>query len=86
MLGSQVGRVLKVDKASSNRKKGRFTRIRVELDLTVLLRPLVLINGVAKKIQYEGIHLICFNFGRYGHDADHCPYRRHTTIDSAKGQ
>ncbi|XP_028761945.1 uncharacterized protein LOC114720467 [Neltuma alba] len=72
VLGSQVGRVLKVDKTTLGRKKGRFARICVELDLSAPLCPMILVNGREYKVQYESIHLICFTCGRYGHDADHC--------------
>lgn len=36
----------------------------------------MLINRKAKRIQYEGIHLICFHCWRYGHGADHCARKR----------
>lgn len=70
-----MGRVLFINKTILKRKKGRFARIWVELDLTAPLRPLILINGKVKRVQYEGIHLICFQCGRYGHDKEHCPHK-----------
>ncbi|XP_028807535.1 uncharacterized protein LOC114762238 [Neltuma alba] len=76
VLGSQIGRVLKVDLNTAKRKKGRFARICVELDLNVPLHPLILVNRKAKRIQYKGIHLICFSCGRYRHDAEHCTHRQ----------
>ncbi|XP_028802579.1 uncharacterized protein LOC114757662 [Neltuma alba] len=76
VLGNQVGKVLKVDTATHKRKKGRFARICVELDLSAPLRSMVLINGEVHRIQYEGIHLICFSCGRYSHDKDLCPQKR----------
>lgn len=33
--------------------------------------PSIKINGVEKKIEYEGLHLICFKCGKYGHDMEH---------------
>ncbi|XP_028789781.1 uncharacterized protein LOC114745779 [Neltuma alba] len=66
-----------------SRKKGCFARICVELDLNAPLRPLILVNGKAKRVQYEGIHLICFRCGRYGHNADHCSNTM--SVDKDKG-
>lgn len=36
---------------------------------------MLLVNGKEKKVEYEGVHLICFSCGRYGHNRDHCPLR-----------
>ncbi|XP_028754198.1 uncharacterized protein LOC114713695 [Neltuma alba] len=83
VLGSQVGRVLKIDSNTSKRKKGRFARICVELDLNMPLRPLLLINGKAKRVQYESIHLICLHCGRYGHEADQCPHKKNDMMSNA---
>ena len=64
--------MLKVDKNTLNRTKGRFARVCVKLDLNKPLLPSIMINGVEKKIEYEGLHLICFKCGKYGHDNEHC--------------
>ncbi|XP_028753465.1 uncharacterized protein LOC114713055 [Neltuma alba] len=74
VLGSQVGRVLKVNMNTLRRTKGHFARLCVELDLNEPLRPLILINGKERRIQYESIHLVCLECGRYGHDVDHCTH------------
>ncbi|XP_028773840.1 uncharacterized protein LOC114730899 [Neltuma alba] len=73
VLGSQVGGVLKVDKTTLGKKKGRFARICVKLDLSTPLCPMILVNGRESKIQYKSIYLICLRCGSYRHDADHCP-------------
>lgn len=75
VLGSQIGRVLKVDTPTLKRSKGRFARVCVELDLTKPLLPLILVNGKEKRIEYECVHLICFACGRYGHNREKCPLR-----------
>ncbi|XP_054792525.1 uncharacterized protein LOC129298145 [Prosopis cineraria] len=75
VLGSQIDHVLKVETTTIKRKKGRFARLCVKLDLNATLRPIVLINRKEKRIQYESIHLICLKCGRYKHDADNCPVR-----------
>ncbi|XP_028794484.1 uncharacterized protein LOC114750111 [Neltuma alba] len=72
VVGSQIGTVLKVDRNTDKRLKGRFARICVQIDLKKPLQPCILVNGKAKKVEYEGLHLICFKCGKYGHDSDHC--------------
>ncbi|XP_028796759.1 uncharacterized protein LOC114752196 [Neltuma alba] len=72
VVGSQIGKVLKIDKNTIGRTKGRFARICVHLDLTKPLQPCVLFNGKEKKVEYEGLHWICFNCGKYGHDSSYC--------------
>ncbi|XP_028756309.1 uncharacterized protein LOC114715614 [Neltuma alba] len=73
VVGNQIGRVLKVDRNTLRHTKGRFARICVELDLNSPLLPSIFINGIEKKIVYEGLHSICFSCGKYGHESDHCP-------------
>lgn len=76
VIGSQIGEVLKLDANTMKKSKGRFARICVRLDLQKPLRPYVLINGKVKKVEYEGLHAICFKCGKYGHMTEQCS---HTT-------
>lgn len=48
VLGSQVGRVLKMDPNTKGRKKGRFARLCIELNLNAQLKPYIMINGKAR--------------------------------------
>lgn len=70
-----MGKVLKVDMTTLRRKKGKFARLCVEIDLSSPLPPLIMIDGEEQRVQYEGIHLICFFCGRYGHDSDNCAFK-----------
>ena len=79
VLGSQIGEVLCIDRDTLNRSKGRFARICVKIDLSKPLLPCIKVNGVEKKIEYEGLHLICFRCGMYGHDLDHCSFANNDT-------
>ncbi|XP_028782609.1 uncharacterized protein LOC114738708 [Neltuma alba] len=45
-----------MDMTTLKRKKGQFARLCVELDLSAPLRSLILINGKAKRVQYEERH------------------------------
>ena len=43
---------------NKTKNKGRFARVWVMLDPNKPLLPSLMINGVEKKIEYEGLHLI----------------------------
>ncbi|XP_028789038.1 uncharacterized protein LOC114745067 [Neltuma alba] len=76
VVGSQIGQVLEFDMNTMSRSKGKFARICVNLDLQKPLPPCILINDKEKKVEYEGLHLICFNCGKYGHNKEHCSEAR----------
>ncbi|XP_016200154.1 uncharacterized protein LOC107641164 [Arachis ipaensis] len=69
---STIGTILKVDKATSIHSRGRFARICVEIDLSIKLIPKISVLGNTLNIEYEGLHLICFNCGVYGHRSELC--------------
>ncbi|XP_028769816.1 uncharacterized protein LOC114727283 [Neltuma alba] len=75
-LGNLVGKMLKIDRTTAFSEKGGFARICVELDLEQPLLPSFDHFGEERKIKYEGLHLVCFNCGTYGHRMDHCTWRR----------
>ncbi|KAF7831790.1 LIM domain-containing protein A-like [Senna tora] len=52
---------------------GKFARICVELNLKRKLVPHVVIRGRCYGVEYEGLHLICFHCGKYGHQKGVCP-------------
>jgi len=79
VVGNQIGRVLKVDTNTLRQTKGRFARICVEVDLSAPLLLSLMINGKEKKIFYEGLHMICFSCGRYGHNMEHCTKNQSTS-------
>lgn len=71
-VGNAVGRAIKVDPFTADMFKGRYTRVCVELDLHGPLPPNVLIWGRKQPVEYEGLHHICYQYGRYGHKKDQC--------------
>ncbi|XP_027368417.1 uncharacterized protein LOC113874394 [Abrus precatorius] len=71
-VGSKIGTMLKVDQITSIHSRGRFARICVELDIRKKLVPQVKVWGVAMNLEYEGLHQVCFNCGRYGHKQEWC--------------
>lgn len=62
-----------MDTNTLRQTKGHFVRICVEGGLNAPLLLLLVMNGKKKNIVDEGLHLICFSCGRYGHASEHCP-------------
>jgi len=63
--------------------RGRYARICVEVDLSRKLRSRVVLRRRAFRVEYEGLGLICFKCGRYGHKTDVCPVNVTQTANPA---
>ena len=72
-VGSKLGTMLKIDNLTSIHSRGRFATICVELDLRRELIPSFTTLGRDFLVEYEGLRLICFNCGKYGHEVQSCP-------------
>ncbi|XP_061348808.1 uncharacterized protein LOC133294178 [Gastrolobium bilobum] len=66
------GKLIKIDRTTNAHARGRFARICVELDLAKPLKGEYVLEGMTKQIEYEGLGLICFKCGRYGHSKECC--------------
>ncbi|KAF7827294.1 ribonuclease H [Senna tora] len=75
-LGKHIGTVLRIDVNTTHQLRGKYARLCVKLDLEKPLLSQYCVHGRARKIEYEGLHLICFECGVYGHDLEHCPIRK----------
>lgn len=90
-IGNIIGKRLKVDKNSLPQQqgedmmvdRGRYARICVEVDLSRKLRSRVVLRRRAFRVEYEGLGLICFKCGRYGHKTDVCPINVTQTANPA---
>nr|GMD33042.1 uncharacterized protein LOC109175269 [Ipomoea batatas] len=71
-IGLSVGRHVKIDTTTSLTTKGNFARICVEVDMSKPLLSRFVLNQEEWPIEYEGIHLVCFKCGRYGHRQEQC--------------
>ncbi|XP_020216678.1 uncharacterized protein LOC109800297 [Cajanus cajan] len=71
-VGSKLGTMLKIDKLTSIHSRGKFARICVEVNLNRRLVSMINVLGHIIKLEYEGLHSVCFNCGKYGHRQDQC--------------
>nr|KYP69874.1 Retrovirus-related Pol polyprotein LINE-1 [Cajanus cajan] len=74
-VGSKLGTMLKIDKLTSIHSRGKFARICVEVNLNRRLVSMINVMGHIIRLEYEGLHSICFNCGKYGHKQDQCDVR-----------
>ncbi|RYR25096.1 hypothetical protein Ahy_B02g058720 [Arachis hypogaea] len=70
--GKKIGTMLKIDQNTSIHSRGKFARLCVEIDLRRKLVLGIKVLGHDFKVEYEGLHLICFGCGRYGHRIELC--------------
>lgn len=71
--GDQIGRTIKVDSTTRDTARGRFARVCVEIDLKKPLMSCYKMKGRFFRLQYEGLHDICFKCEKYGHKEISCP-------------
>lgn len=75
-IGEKIGKPMKIDSATSLTSRGKFARLCVEVDITKPLLAKFWLRRKVRRIEYEGIHLVCFNCGIYGHSQDACNKER----------
>ncbi|KAK4270920.1 hypothetical protein QN277_019685 [Acacia crassicarpa] len=71
-IGNMIGRTLKIDRTTAFSKKGGFARLCVEVDLQKPLLSGFSHFGEERRFAYEGLHMVCFTCGRYGHRMTQC--------------
>jgi hypothetical protein len=57
-------------------ERGKYARLCVEVDLTKSLLAMFMIKGRKYNVEYEGLHLLCKNCGKFGHYSEGCPDKR----------
>ncbi|KAI9086223.1 hypothetical protein K1719_031677 [Acacia pycnantha] len=85
-----IGKALKVDVntlAQCNNQnmmveRGKFARVSVKVDLNQALKSRFVIRSTIYTVEYEGLDLICFKCGKYGHSQEKCPLVCNTGDDS----
>lgn len=71
-VGGKIGRPINIDTATSLVSRASFARVCVEVDITKPLLSKFTLRNRVRPIVYEGLHLICFKCGMYGHNANGC--------------
>lgn len=52
--------------------RGKFARLCIEVDIKKVLVSRVNLEEKNFPVEYEGLHLVCFHCGRYGHKINAC--------------
>lgn len=71
-IGNMLGKTVKIDATTMAATKGRSAGVCIELDLTKLLVSMVSLMEFAQAIEYERLHQISFDCGKYGYRFDNC--------------
>ena len=73
-IGKSIGTVLRIDTHTASETRGRFARLCVQIDVTKPLVTGIFIGKFEQSVSYEGIHRLCFDCGRVGHQKENCPF------------
>lgn len=72
LILGKVGTPLKLDMTTAAVERGRFARAAVEIDLTKPLVSMVWIHNRIQRVEFEALHVVCFECGDFGHRAAAC--------------
>ncbi|KAJ1418543.1 Zinc finger, CCHC-type [Sesbania bispinosa] len=85
-IGNVLGKTMRVDSntlkprdgywGQTTTERGKFARLCVEINLQKPLIPQFRLMGRTYKVEYEGLFMVCFACGRYGHRHDSCPEQK----------
>lgn len=75
-IGDQIGTTIMVDINTEMQTRAKFAKICVEVDLDKPLIPFYVLDGAQLNFEYEGIHMVCFSCGRFGHAKENCPLKK----------
>lgn len=73
LILDKVGTPLKLDSMMAGVERGRYARAAEEIDLQKPLVSMVRIRNKIQRVEYEGLHMICFSCGKVGHRLVMCP-------------
>lgn len=83
-IGNKIGNTVKVDKNNVMQERGKYARIRVEVDLTNDLLEMFMIKGQKYNVEYGGLHLLYTNCGKFGHYSERCPNKAKAIAEKQK--
>ncbi|KAL4377977.1 hypothetical protein GQ457_02G032980 [Hibiscus cannabinus] len=85
-IAGVLGKVVRIDYNTSEGKRGKFVRLALVVDLNKPLVSYVIIDGIKQKVAYEGLPLICYKCGCYGHAEGACPLNNRSRVDDSSQQ
>ncbi|CAN1187910.1 hypothetical protein LINPERHAP2_LOCUS39002 [Linum perenne] len=74
LIGDRIGKTVRIDHTTLEGSRGNFARICVEVDLSKPLLSKYRLRRQIRRIEYEGLHVICFNCDCYGHKDEACKH------------
>ncbi|CAN1743212.1 hypothetical protein LINPERHAP1_LOCUS1713, partial [Linum perenne] len=72
-IGNYIGKMIRLDLATSESARARYARVCVEVDLSKPLLRKYMIENRVFYVEYESIENLCFGCGKYGVKVDCCP-------------
>lgn len=81
---NKIGCTIKVDKTTLLASRDKFVRVCIEIDLIKLLKAGYKLRRVLQEIQYEDLHELCFQRGRYGRRLNIRPARTQLQIPNGE--
>ncbi|XP_017635607.1 uncharacterized protein LOC108477588 [Gossypium arboreum] len=76
IIARTLEKVVKVNYNTTKSRREKFARFAIVVDLMKPLKAFVGINNVPFCFQCEGLPLICYKYGCYGHLQERCPSER----------
>lgn len=88
-IAKSIGKPIKVDTNTTVVVRGHFAKVCVEIELNQALISQFTFDGTIYKVEYEGLHTICFAYGCFRCKQDIClinVVRRLENNSSIEGQ
>lgn len=71
-ISSCIRKLIKIDSNTTLAIRGKFAHVCVEISLTKPLVGQIVLDGGWQKVEYEGLFIVCFHYGCYGHTIESC--------------
>lgn len=71
-FGNEMGNLFKIDMNTADQARDRFARLCVEIDLNKPLKTYLRKKNRWFKLEYEGLSMVCSDYGRCGHTREGC--------------
>lgn len=71
-LGNALGKAVKIDATTLQISRGKYARVCVKINLAAPLVLFIMVLDCKQRVEYEGLFLICFECGKYGHHPREC--------------